>query len=160
MEDYEDVLITFDKTVFMNTINGLEENYLEFLNLSESFYGWLLTLNKEEFIEVYEAYLFKDGMGLHFVELAHQDIWSLLKSEATKRIAEMRVMIRIVLLIKEGIFSYTPGEIDSEWRVDVTEKGKKVADSLALVSALRFTRQLQDKFKIEQNGSGDDTKTD
>lgn len=151
--DKDDVLITFQKDVFYDTIGELEQNYLEFLDMSESFMGWLLTLNDEEFATVFTAYMDGNGMGLHFVEYAHKDIWQILQSEMTKRIVAHKVYLRTIFLVREGIYTYTAGSTDNQWRVSFSEKGKKIVDNFSVLSALRLSRDIALKYQ-EENKNG------
>lgn len=156
----EDKIISFKPEVFYDVINNqegaLEKNYLEFLELDDSFMGWLLTLNKDEFAQVFASYLAGRGMGLHFVELAHKDIWQVLESEVTKRIEEHRVYIKTAFMIKEGYYDYEAGATDSTWKIKITEKGRALEGNPSLINQLRRIQKRAKDYERKRQGDNPD----
>lgn len=149
---------------FYKSIQPIEENYLEFLDMSDSFLGWLLTLNKEEFNEVYLRLIFPPGhivdgitiksLALPFVEMVHKGIWETTDDEASKRQVELRAYVRVIYLIKAGLLQYEPGDTDSMWKVEVTQKGTRLADALNVVQNLLFNKE---KLKSNERKGQSDT---
>jgi hypothetical protein len=132
-----------DKEVFYKSIDPLEENYLEFLDMSESYMGWLLTLSSEEFEEVLVRMTTPPGtivngekvrsLALPICELVHKEIFEIVESELHLRQATLVTYTRMVFAIKEGLMSYEVGPTDGEWKVSVTEAGVRAYNALSLV---------------------------
>lgn len=132
----EESLIIFDKEKLRDSLTGCEINYLEFLDLSDSFLGWLLTLSKDEFEYVYKNITHNfdldpdGGVSLLFFQigLIHKGQDSFLASELAKALHRYRRMVRLIALVKAGALTYIVGETDLEWKWELTEVGKELAD--------------------------------
>lgn len=143
----EDMSIHFDLEAILDVLTDAEKNYLEFLKLSNSFYGWLLTLDKAEFEHVYINIthdFVNDPLGaIPFlftqVELIPKGEGVIIVSDLERDIKRKKRMVRIIRACKEGLLRYVPGETDMEWKFELTELG------LRLDSAANLTNFEEDE---------------
>ena len=137
--------IHFDMEETQNILEPIEKNYLEFLELSDSFLGWLLTLSEEEFRYVYKNvthnYRQDPQGGISFlftqVELIHKGVSIMLLSELEEDIKRKRFFTLLIQAVKKKLVRYKVGKTDMEWKFEVTEEGKLVADLGTTIKALR-----------------------
>ena len=130
----EEMTIQFDFDDVQHALTPIEENYQEFLIISDSFLGWLLTLNLEEFDYVYKNMTHdfvnkpNEGVGFLFtqIELMHQGNSIILRTELESDTQKKVQMTRTIRSVKEGLLEYIPGETDMLWQFSVTEKGMKL----------------------------------
>lgn len=130
--------INFDLEALLQDLSPIEQNYFDFLDIDDSFLGWLLTLNDVEFQQV------RQGMGMdeNFqpdgskpLLLTQIEMYKRKESQATfKELLEDLVrkqkMISLISLVREGLLEYETDKDDLDWEFKLTPKGISLTDKL------------------------------
>jgi len=148
----EEMALYFDSEDVNEVLSTVEKNYQEFLELSDSFLGWLLTLNDEEFDYVHRnmTHDFKnnpeDVSGLLFtqIELIHQGNPTILMSELVEDTAKKIKMVRNIKAVKESLLTYTPGATDMEWLFNITDKGSELMRLAQTLSEVEINKNWKE----------------
>lgn len=147
----DDMYIVFDMDEVLKVMTPIEHNYCDFLDLSGSFLGWLLTLNAEEFALVHKSMnhdFKKDPNGatsflFPMIELRHIGKAGILYGELVYINHQQRGKTNLIHMVKEGFLTYKTADKDLDWEFKLTEKGAK------------YKKELEDNLEKEKNGRTD-----
>lgn len=143
----KDMSIHFDIEGTKEVLVPAEREYDEWLELSNSFQGWLLTLNDTEFAYIHKNlnHDFKkdpdNGISFLFTQLEafKREQHIMLMSELSKDL-EMKITgCNLIYLARKGLATYEVAEKDEDWEFELTEEGTKEFQ--------KMTERLKDSYE-------------
>jgi len=137
--------INYDLDKVLESLGPAEQNYAEHLKLDDSFMGWLLTLNKEEFDYVYKNMTHdfvnypNDGETFLFtqIEMHKRGQSMILYEDLIKDMDLKKGLVQLIDMVRKGLLTYTPAETDLLWEFQATPKGLEVQRKLMILENLK-----------------------
>lgn len=125
-----------DPIVILAGLTKLEANYYEFLELSRSFNGWVLTLNAQEIEDLLVDFTIVKGKAVQvpprykLLECVFDDITEIYEDEFRQDLVQKGTHLKKLSLYKKGWVKYTQAEKDEDWTYRVTALGSLNAEKL------------------------------